>query len=82
MPKVEKDSQFLTEYLDLNKVKAFNETLFSDLFKRDDLIGKLQFNGNPSKSYLIVPMKMVLSTHESVRYTIDRELIEQGSMSP
>jgi hypothetical protein len=37
LPKLKKDHLPLNDYLDLNKVKSFNETLFSDLFKRDDL---------------------------------------------
>ena len=82
LPKLKKDSHPLNDYIDLTKVKSFNETLFSDLFKRDDIQGKLQFGDNPSKSYLIVPLKMVKSSNDSVCYTIDRETIEQGSMRP
>jgi hypothetical protein len=63
-------------------VKSFNENLYSDLQKKDDIFGKLQFGDNPNKSYLVVPLKMVLSTEDSVRYQIDRELIEKGSMGP
>jgi hypothetical protein len=37
MPKLKKDSHPLNDYIDLSKVKSFNETLFSDLFKRDDI---------------------------------------------
>jgi hypothetical protein len=37
LPKLKKNAHPLNEYLDLNKVKSFNETLLSDLFKRDDI---------------------------------------------
>ena len=56
--------------------------MFSDLFKRDDINGKLQFGDNPSKSYLIVPLKLIDTSDDSVSYTIDTDIIEQGSMRP
>jgi len=44
--------------IDLAKVKRFNETLFSDIFKREDINGNLEFE-NATKSYMIVPLKLL-----------------------
>jgi hypothetical protein len=48
--------------MDLNKVKAFNETLFQDLFKRDNIRGKLSFEESCSKSYMVVPLRLAEAT--------------------
>ena len=43
-----------TNTLDLKKIKAFNQTLLSDLFKKDY---ELKFE-KANKNYLLVPLKL------------------------
>jgi hypothetical protein len=53
--------------LDLNKIKAFNETLFGDLFWNDVSLSFVKAN----KNYLIVPLKLSARGQSELSYEVD-----------
>jgi hypothetical protein len=53
--------------LDLNKIKAFNETLFGDLFRNDVSLSFVKAN----KNYLIVPLKLSERGQSELSYEVD-----------
>ena len=65
------------EQLDIGKVKAFNETLLSDLFKKD-LSGDMIL-ANACKNYLLVPLRITEREGE-MTYSIDHRMINESSM--